>query len=83
LQEKTIFNYISKWLDINEKMANRKLISNTKTLELKNLVKFLHRTKYTFVVAGSCQQPHMYVKPEAEITVFKLLMMSGVSLETC
>jgi hypothetical protein len=24
-----------------------------------------------------------YVKPEAVITVFELLMMSGVSLETC
>jgi hypothetical protein len=24
-----------------------------------------------------------YVKPEAAITVFDLLMMSGVSLETC
>jgi len=30
----------------------------------------------------SCQQPQMYVKPEAAITVFELLMMSGVSLET-
>jgi len=31
----------------------------------------------------SCRQPQMYVKPEAAITVFELLMMSGVSLETC
>ena len=30
-----------------------------------------------------CRQPQMYVKPEAAITVFELLMMSGVSLETC
>jgi hypothetical protein len=36
-----------------------------------------------FVVAGSCRQPQTYVKPEAAITVFELLMMSGVSLETC
>jgi hypothetical protein len=29
-------------------------------------------------------QPQMYVKPEAAITVFELLMMmSDVSLETC
>jgi hypothetical protein len=39
------------------------------------------------VVAGSChdscQQPQQYVKPEAAITVFELLMMSGVLLETC
>jgi hypothetical protein len=30
----------------------------------------------------SCRQPQTYVKPEAEITFFELLMMSGVSLET-
>jgi len=36
-----------------------------------------------FVVAGSCRQPQTYVKPEATITVFELLMMSVVSLETC
>jgi hypothetical protein len=28
-------------------------------------------------------QPQTYVKPEAAITVFELLMMSVVSLETC
>jgi hypothetical protein len=32
---------------------------------------------------GSCWQSQMYVKPEAAITVFELLIMSGVSLETC
>ena len=41
---------------------------------------------HTFVDAGSChdncQQPQTYVKSEAANTVFKLLMMSGVSLET-
>jgi hypothetical protein len=31
----------------------------------------------------SCRQPQTYVKPEAAITVFELLMMSVVSLETC
>jgi len=34
------------------------------------------------VVAGSCRPPQTYVKPEAAITVFELLMTSGVSLET-
>jgi len=38
---------------------------------------------HTFVVAGSCWQPQTFVKPEGAITVFELLMMSGVSLETC
>jgi len=33
--------------------------------------------------AASGRQPQTYVKPEASITVFELLMMSGVSLETC
>jgi len=31
----------------------------------------------------SGRHPQTYVKPEATITVFELLMMSGVSLETC
>jgi hypothetical protein len=31
----------------------------------------------------SGRQPKTYVKPEAAITVFGLLMMSGVLLETC
>jgi hypothetical protein len=31
----------------------------------------------------SGRQPQTYVKPEAAITVFELMMMSGVSLETC
>jgi len=31
----------------------------------------------------SGRQPQTYVKPEAAIIVFELLMMSGVSLETC
>jgi hypothetical protein len=38
---------------------------------------------HTFVVVGNCQQPQTYVKPEAAVTVFELLIMSGVSLETC
>jgi len=33
------------------------------------------------MVAGSCRQPQTYVKPEAAITVFELLMMSGASLK--
>jgi hypothetical protein len=33
--------------------------------------------------AGNCRQPQTYGKPEAAITVFELLMMSGVLLETC
>jgi hypothetical protein len=34
-------------------------------------------------VADSDWQPQTYVKPEAAITVFEFLMMSGVSLEIC
>jgi len=34
-----------------------------------------------FLVAG--RQPKTYVKPETAITVFDLLMMGGVSPETC
>jgi hypothetical protein len=36
-----------------------------------------------FTYVASCRQQQTYVKPEAAITVFELLMMSGVSLETC
>jgi hypothetical protein len=32
--------------------------------------------------AMTCRKPITYVKPEAAITVFELLVMSGVSLET-
>jgi len=41
------------------------------------------------MVAGRCdghrsaRQPKTYVKPEDAITVFELLMMGGVSPETC
>jgi len=39
---------------------------------------------HTFLVAGRCaRQLKTYVKPEAEITVFELLMMGGVLPETC
>jgi hypothetical protein len=31
----------------------------------------------------SGRHPQTYVKPEAAIRVFELLMISGVSLETC
>jgi hypothetical protein len=42
-----------------------------------------------FTDVGGCRpldsgwQPQTYVKPEAAVTVFELLMMSGVSLKTC
>jgi hypothetical protein len=38
---------------------------------------------YGVVLYCSCRQPQTYVKPDAAITVFELLMMNGVSLETC
>jgi hypothetical protein len=37
----------------------------------------------THRLSSGAQKPQMYVKPEAEITVFDLLMMSGVSLVAC
>jgi hypothetical protein len=36
-----------------------------------------------YVVRGCRQLPQTYVKPEAAITVFELLMMSGLSLKLC
>jgi len=38
---------------------------------------------HMFLVAGSCRQPKTYVKSETAITVFELVMMGGVSPETC
>jgi len=43
----------------------------------------LSLTEITNKMRPCCRQPQTYVKPEATITVFELLMMSGVSLETC
>jgi len=47
---------------------------------------FIIRSSKTVIAAYGftyvCGCPQMYVKPEAAITVFELLMMSGVSLET-
>jgi len=45
----------------------------------------------TFLVVGRCDgsgiaaadNQKIYVKPEAAVTVFELLMMGGVSPETC
>jgi hypothetical protein len=60
--------------------AKHRSSSEAENLYLQPLV--LHM----FVDAGSChdscQHPQTYVKPEAA-TVFELLMMSGVSFETC
>jgi hypothetical protein len=43
-----------------------------------------HALKKRYILShDSCRQPKTYVKPEAAITVFELLMMSGVSLENC
>jgi len=41
-KDKIIFQ--QKWLQISEEITHRKLISNTKTLELENLGKILYET---------------------------------------
>jgi hypothetical protein len=38
---------------------------------------------YTVACHDNCRQLQTYIKPEAVITVFELLMMRVVSLETC
>jgi hypothetical protein len=42
-----------------------------------------HQELKNWLSHRSGRQPKTYVKPEAAITVFELLMMGGVSLETC
>jgi hypothetical protein len=44
-----------------------------------NMFRATHRSS---AGAVSGRQPQTHVKPEAAITVFELLMMSGVSLKT-
>jgi len=44
---------------------------------------FLNRFWLPAAAIGSGRQPKTYVKPEAAITVFELLMMGSVSSETC
>jgi hypothetical protein len=41
------------------------------------------RSLKTVFAAVSDRQPQTYVKPEAANTVFELLIMSDVTLETC
>jgi hypothetical protein len=48
-----------------------------------NISQALQVTKLPNLSHDGYQQPQTYVKPEAAITVFELLMMSGVSPETC
>jgi hypothetical protein len=36
-----------------------------------------------FTYVCGCREPQTYVKPEAAIKLFELLMISGVSLKTC
>jgi len=43
----------------------------------------IRSSKTVIAAAVSGRQPQTYVKPEAAITVFELLMMGGVSPETC
>jgi hypothetical protein len=61
--------------------ATHRPSSGAQNLQLQPLV--LH----TFLVVGCCdrsgRQPKKYVKPEAAIAGFELLMMGGVSSKTC
>jgi len=41
------------------------------------------RSSHTVTVASAFTHCNKEIKPEAVIRVFELLMMSGVSLETC
>ena len=43
----------------------------------------IHYLEIILISYDSDWQPQTYVKPEAKNTVFELLMMSDVSLETC
>jgi hypothetical protein len=57
-----------------------------KALKTRN-IKFTEKTNkmqpLRWLSHRSGQQPKTYIKPETAITVFELLMMGGVSPETC
>ena len=43
----------------------------------------IYYSNVSYLLSSGNRQPKTYVKPEATITVFELLMMGGVSPETC
>jgi hypothetical protein len=68
--------------EITKKMRPCSRIYYSNVFQLLNMFRATHRSSsgaQKTVIAAS----GTYVKPEAAITVFELLMMSGVSLETC
>jgi len=73
--------YYSSVLLIVQRVSNDTplIISSSKTVITASGFKYVYGCRQL----PSGQQPQMYVKPEAAITAFELLMMSGVSLETC
>jgi hypothetical protein len=73
------------------KTSNRVNSHTTENYIVPNTVEFYVLLKVHFGIifvnnqldARSCWQPQTYVKPGVAITVHELLIMSGVSLETC
>jgi hypothetical protein len=57
------------------------VLSDTSLIIRSSKTVFAASGLHTSVVSG--WQPQTYVKPEAANTVFEILMMGGVSLETC
>jgi hypothetical protein len=62
-------------------------ITRKKTYNIQNTAKVWNQeipciTAKNDSIIGEFLKPQTYVKPEAAITVFELLMMNGVSLET-
>jgi hypothetical protein len=45
--------------------------------------KLIAASAFTYVAIAAAGNQTTHVKPEAAITVFELLIMSGVSLKTC
>jgi hypothetical protein len=59
-------------------------VSSDTPLIIRNSRTVIAAYSYTYVCGcRQCRQTQTYIKLEAAIAVFELLMMSGVSLETC
>jgi hypothetical protein len=72
-------------------LLNTQRVSSDTPLIIRSSKTVIAASGFTYVcgcrqlswLSRNCRQPQTYVKPEAAITVFELLMMSGMSLETC
>jgi len=82
--------YCQQWIILTQwNFSDKSCRENKNALSIFSNFFFENRAVYQIIWKNTIQrlnsgrQPQTYVKPDAAITVFELLMMSGVLLETC